>query len=472
VTRKLILGASALLLAACSHDSKSAAPPDSCSTLPAPAASALPAAQVIELGTHRVGDNVSFTVPAGTGSISIVEQAVGAVPLLTVFNNSGTAQVVDNSAVPRFVFFPDGGTAYDDFNFPSPGADKTIDPSGSYIEYSQDTPVASAFTFPNTAVSLAQGVAAGSWSFIVSDFAHECSETTCFDGGTDLDEYDVKVLLRPLQVGANLDVNFYIVGAVTNPAGVALTAASAANDARVQRMVFTLTSLYAVAGITIGTPKFFDVTAAQRSTYEHIVVSGDSSGQGPCEQLDQMFVISSANPGVTMNLFLVSDLVDTSATGNDTLVGIDGTIPGLSSFSGTVHSGAAVSLADLYAGICTTGGTLNLRGCGADEVAYIAAHETGHFLGLFHTSEMNGDLVDPLDDTGKCICTACAASTANCGKTDGSAPVLEPANCVGSATSSCTGATNLMFWSIDHTISAGLLSSEQSQVMLLNPLIQ
>jgi hypothetical protein len=174
-----------------------------------------------------------------------------------------------------------------------------------------------------------------------------------------------------------------------------------------------------------------------------------------------------------MNLFLVSDLVDTSATGNDTLVGIDGTIPGLSSFSGTVHSGAAVSLADLYAGSCSTaGGALNLRACGADEVAYIAAHETGHFLGLFHTSEMNGDLLDPLDDTGKCICTACASPTTNCGNTDGSAPVLEPASCNQGPNSSCTGATNLMFWSIDQTISAGLLSSEQSQVMKLNPLIQ
>jgi hypothetical protein len=483
VTRTLALGASALLFAACSHDSAPQTTPvipGNC-TLPSPAASTLPAAQVIELGVHSVGDKVAFTVPAGTGSITIVHQAVGAVPLQVVFNENGTAHVADNSAVPRLVSFPDGGTAYDDFAFPAAGADGTTDPSGTYISYSQDTPVAAAFTFPNTATSLAQGVPPGPWSFVVGDFAYECATgISCFDGGTTQDRYDVKVLLRPLPTGAALDMNFYLVGASTTRAGVPLTAATAPSDPSTRRMITTLQSIYAGANITVREPRFFDVTAAQRAAYAHIVVNGDS-GEGPCDQLDQMFLLSSANPGPAMNVFLVSDIVDSSATGTNTLVGIDGTIPGPTGLAGTVHSGAAVSLAELFSqgaappgaptSVCS--GPTDFNGCGADRVAYIAAHETGHFLGLFHTSESGGTLVDPLTDTGACTCSACAtpAQKPNCGKTGSSAPSLDATQCV-NAGSTCGGGDNLMFWQFETGTSQGTLSSQQSQVMRLNPLIQ
>ena len=40
--------------------------------------------------------------------------------------------------------------------------------------------------------------------------------------------------------------------------------------------------------------------------------------------------------------------------------------------------------------------------CGADQVAYIAAHESGHYLGLYHTTEANAGIFDPLGDTPQC----------------------------------------------------------------------
>src|SRR5207244_3113034 len=129
-----------------------------------------------------------------------------------------------------------------------------------------------------------------------------------------------------------------------------------------------------------------------------------------------------------------------------TVVGIDGTIPGPSSFSGTVHSGAAVSLADLFSPpICDP--NINIGACGADQVAFIAAHEAGHFLGLFHTTEADGRYFDPLTDSAKCPCTQCASSTdlPNC-STGGTAdhPVfLRATQCV-NAGAGCGGGSNLM----------------------------
>jgi hypothetical protein len=154
------------------------------------------------------------------------------------------------------------------------------------------------------------------------------------------------------------------------------------------------------------------------------------------------------------------------------VVGIDGTIPGPSSLSGTVHSGAAVSLADLFAGTCV-GTQTDLVHCGPDNVAYIGAHETGHFLGLFHLTEKTGDYFDPLNDTPKCPCTTCASASdkPNCGSKPGPGePTLSAVQCLVSP--SCSGGDNLMFWQLDRLVSTGWLSPQQAAVMRLNPLVQ
>ena len=192
---------------------------------------------------------------------------------------------------------------------------------------------------------------------------------------------------------------------------------------------------------------------------------------GPCSELSQMFTLSSSNPGNTMNLFLVQSLRSASSGGN-TVVGIDGTIPGPSSMNGTVSSGAVVSAVDLFAGSLTSCGTNpNMAGCGPDRVAYIGAHETGHFLGLFHTTEEDGSNFDSLADTMKCACTTCASPTQrpNCGSTSVSSPSISADRCV---SGSCGGGDNLMFWLLQAGVSLGTLTDEQGQVMRLNPLLQ
>jgi hypothetical protein len=425
--------------------------------------SSLPPAQVIPLGVHKVGDVVPFDVPAGTGSVTIVHQAK-----LAGLNITYKGQVLDNSAVPGVITLPSGAKAYDDNDDVPASPDGGVDQSGSYALFAGRTPSTAAFTMPHTAFSLDAGVPAGTWHFSINDYALECfaSAANCNDGGTDSDTYDVSVLLRPLPAGTNLDVAFYIV------AEVGLTAANAAANPSVQRMVQTFKSLYASSGsgITVRDVTFYDVGAADRARFgTHINADRD----GPCDELNQMFTLSGAHPGNVLNLFLVQGISSTD-TGGGNVVGIDGTIPGPATLSGTVHSGAAVSLADLFSGAAFCSGGLNVGGCGADKVAYIAAHEAGHFLGLFHTTEQDGRYYDPLTDTAKCPCSSCAGASERAGcatGVSGGQPIFLTAPQCQLPGSGCGGADNLMFWQLASG-SQGRLSAQQLAVMRLNPAVQ
>jgi hypothetical protein len=467
---------SAVLALACAC---SGSPPSTINDVP-PAcsrpisASALPA-QVLLHESHKTGDMVNFTVPPGTGSVTIVHQAQTA-NLQVVFKG----QVVSNSAVPGILVMPDGGTAYNDNDpafAPPSSPDGGTDPSGLYSFFGGDSPSTGAFTVPNTTTSLGAGVPAGSWSFQVNDYAYECAtQSGCSDGGALGNTYDVTVMAKPTPTGGTrtLDVAFYIVANINTRAGQPLTAANAGSDPSVKRMLSTFTGIYAAANITVGTVAFYDVPAAAVTRFGTNV---NADLTGPCDELDQMLLLSSAHPGNTINLFLVQSITSKSTAGGS-VVGIDGTIPGPSSLSGTVHSGAAVSLADLFSGTanCIPGGTSLY--CGADSVAYIAAHEAGHFLGLFHTTEQDGRDFDPLTDTPKCPCIPCASSTdlprCTTGGTSSNPIFLTASQCSGpSARPACTGAggDNLMFWQLSAGVSVGTISPQQAAVMALSPAV-
>jgi hypothetical protein len=461
----------ALALAACSGDNgpycefcpgmgSACVPPGACTPASCErpiVSSALTANQVQHLGTYKVGTVLSFTVPPDAGSVTIVQQAKVAGLTVTYRN-----QIIDNSAVPLTITFPDGGIAYDDIvdaGIPSP--DGGEDPSGHYASYGGGTPNTAAFTIPNTSASLAAGVPEGTWKFVVNDYANECTFLSgCSDGGSADSTYDVSVITRTQPPGSTLDVAFYIVADMTNPSGSPLRATNATSDSSVNRMVSSFQGILAQAGITANVT-FYDVSAASRARFG---TNLSVTRTGPCEEMNQMFTLSSANQGNVMNLFLVQGLQSSDSNGSFYVVGVDGTIPGPSSFDGTVQSGAVASIADLYARTSYCSGGLNVN-CGADSVAYVAAHETGHFLGLFHTTEREGDLFDPLTDTPKCPCLSCASTRdlPNCGT---ATPRLVSSLCV--SPPSCGGGDNLMFWLL---APGAKLSLQQAQVMRLNPLV-
>jgi hypothetical protein len=435
-------------------------PPPSCQE--PVVASVLPAAQVIALGSHKVGEELTFDVPANTGSVTIVHQAKIA-NAVVVYKGSPT----DNNAAPVSVKFPSGALAYDDFADYPTSSDGGIDFSGRYAVFGGSAPITAAFTLPNTAASLDAGIPPGAWKFTVGDVAYECTfALACDDGGTPANVYDVSVLLRPQPQGNNLDVDFYVVADMTTRAGLPFTAANAPGDASVQRMLQTFAGIYASAGITVRTVNFYDVSAVDQARFGTNV---SSDATGPCSELGQMFTLSSAHAGNTMNLFLTQSIRTADQAGGS-VVGIDGSVPGPASMNGTIHSGAAVSAADLFSGSC--GGSPDLA-CGADLVAFIAAHETGHFLGLFHTTEAPGTFYDPLSDTLKCPCALCAsaADKPHCDTQIASNPVFMPANLC-TTQPNCGGGSNLMFWQLQRGVSQGLLSAQQASVMRLNPLIQ
>jgi hypothetical protein len=221
----------------------------------------------------------------------------------------------------------------------------------------------------------------------------------------------------------------------------------------------------ASAGITVGTLDFADVPAAVKARYSS--VNADSSL--PCTDIAS--ILSLAEPGNRMNLFLVNSLVSSEGPAGTTVVGVDGTIPGPSSVGGTLASGALVSAANLSSG-CS--GAVNFRTCGPDKTAYIAAHELGHFVGLYHVTESTGTLFDPVSDTATSACSACRPSSAplqcyGSGASISSSYAMTGANCTVSA--SCGGGDNLMFWVLS-TASTGVLSAQQASIIRANALVQ
>lgn len=116
-------------------------------------------------------------------------------------------------------------------------------------------------------------------------------------------------------------------------------------------------------------------------------------------------------------------------------VGIAAGIPGSLGVKGQ-YNGVLVGLTEHVGG----GGLVT------NAVGETAAHEMGHFLGLFHTTEQTGTTFDILNDTPECR----------------RPQPLTPAN--------CRDGENLMFWTGDQNIVQTRLSIDQLDVIKRSPL--
>jgi hypothetical protein len=144
-----------------------------------------------------------------------------------------------------------------------------------------------------------------------------------------------------------------------------------------------LTSLYASAGITLGSIREYDVVGALRqelSVLETDVVLDESGNPIDISiaGLEDLFRLSAGVDDSGLNLFLVSDMGD--------VLGISGGIPGTLGLHGTAGSGVAIAV-DV---------------AGLADLPFVAQHELSHQMGLFHTTEMDGYAVEPLADTPIC----------------------------------------------------------------------
>lgn len=226
--------------------------------------------------------------------------------------------------------------------------------------------------------------------------------------------------------GGKLNVNFWF----AQLSG--LNAGNAATHTAFQTAVTEMRNIYKTAGVDLGTISYFDIPTAQAGTFRVI-----DSTEGKDSELRKLFEISAGAPNNAMNFFMVESI--SGAQPGFVILGVAGGIPGIPFEQGTNASGVAVSVQDLSMGPAGVGRTM--------------AHEGGHWLGLWHTTEQNGKLFDPLPDTPECP----SSNDAN------SNDIVTSDECVNN------GADNLMFWQAGPT--ASKMAGNQGFVLQRNPVV-
>jgi hypothetical protein len=183
---------------------------------------------------------------------------------------------------------------------------------------------------------------------------------------------------------------------------------------------------FADAKIKLGSVTLITVTGAE----ELLSVPSSTSAGSPLRQLGTLSSLASNSSAA--NLFFVREI--TTEDADSGLFGISLGIPAALGISGTISSGVVVNVSahNLVGGFDTR------------EFGQTITHETGHSLGLFHTSEKDGSLHDPISDTPECT---------------GADPLDAAA---------CPDGANLMFWSgRDFKVTAG-----QGYVLLRSPIVK
>lgn len=215
----------------------------------------------------------------------------------------------------------------------------------------------------------------------------------------------------------SVDIRFVFVGVDGDVPG--LNAAEGDTNEALTATVARVGELWADAGFSVGSIAYEDF-GGDVATYNSV-----DGG----EEFGNLLRTVSADGNREITYFLVSSITDTDGA---TILGLSAGPPGLAGVGSTSKSGVIASVGSLVDG-------------NTDEMARILAHEGMHFMGLFHTSEKDGSLYDPLADTAECTTD-----------TDGNG-TFSASECAGS------GADNLMWWSASETSVS--LSADQSWVV-------
>ena len=182
--------------------------------------------------------------------------------------------------------------------------------------------------------------------------------------------------------GSTIDLNIFLVGVP------GASAETAEDDPNLSQMVETFEAIWEPAGFTVGEVRWFDAAEDVSTRYSII------RGQGDAQRL----VANTDLPGDTTDEALSVNVFFTRAfrfSDGSGVIGISLGIPGPAGLHGTGNSG--VVFTSEFFGTSAPDGT-----DGTDYTAIVFAHEIGHYLGLFHTTEQSLDSFDPVEDTPEC----------------------------------------------------------------------
>lgn len=178
-----------------------------------------------------------------------------------------------------------------------------------------------------------------------------------------------------------IDLNIYLVGLETTPE-------TAEEDADLAAVIETAESIFEGGGITFGTIRYLALPDEIAVGYE--ILSSDRQVQELVEWSDRPG--ETTDDALSVNVFFVRGF----AFSGGSVLGISMGLPGAAGIHGTRSSG--VSFTTEY----MTSDDLPGIGNGNVYTGVVLAHEIGHYLGLFHTTEQGGAGFDPLSDTPEC----------------------------------------------------------------------
>lgn len=197
--------------------------------------------------------------------------------------------------------------------------------------------------------------------------------------------------------------------------------------------------LFGVTEVEIGEIVIHRLTGPEAERLSSIDLNSGADTNNLPDEMEELFMLSARADKNYLNVFFVNIIFPIGT------LGLAGAINGPGE-NGTELSGVIIN---------TFGGLTSLSAADLQMQGETMAHESGHYLGLYHTTEKNGFDFDPLSDTPECL------RKTNDTNNDG---IVDTDEC------RLLDGPNLMFWQAAKYVQE-IMSPMQSQVMVSHPLV-